>query len=221
MNETKSLARGLGMGALLLVGLVARPSQARLIDLHAGVRAGGMTGWGTTANTPDFFDRRKGFGPGFDLGVKLLIFDLSANFLQIIDSHGRAGTLEQVLFGINIDVPVGNDKFQQGIEKGKSRNIIRPLLNFGLATGTPEPVVLPIDNAQLSDKGIVSYFGCGYEHFLNEFLGVGAQVDYGYHYFVGGGKSTTAAQMMLAANQTHSSGYQLDAFGTLTFHLGY
>jgi hypothetical protein len=215
MNRTESVARGLGVGALLLVALAARPSEARLIDLHAGARVGGMTGWGTTANTPDFFERRRGFGPGFEVGVKLLVFDLSASFLQVIDGNGRAGTLEQLVFGLNIDVPVGNDKFQRGVEKGKSRNIIRPLLNFGVATGTPEPIQAPLNNAQISDKGFVSYMGVSYEHFLNEFIGVGAQADYGYHYFVGGGKT------MMAANATHSSGYQLDAFGTLTFHLGY
>jgi hypothetical protein len=215
MNRTESVARVLGVGALLLVALAARPSEARLIDLHAGVRVGGMTGWGTTANTPDFFERRRGFGPGFEVGVKLLVFDLSASFLQVIDGSGRAGTLEQLVFGLNIDVPVGNDRFHQGVEKGKSRNIIRPLLNFGVATGTPEPIQAPLNNAQISDKGFVSYMGVSYEHFLNEFIGVGAQADYGYHYFVGGGKTMTAV------NATHSSGYQLDAFGTLTFHLGY
>jgi hypothetical protein len=213
MNRTRSLA--LGFVALLGIALAARPAQARLIDLYAGVRAGGMTGWGTTSNTPDFFERRRGFGPGVNLGVKLLVFDLSANFTQFFDGNGRSGTLTQLLFGLNIDVPVGNDKFQEGVERGKSRNIIRPILNFGVAAGTPEPVRPPLDNAQISDKGFVSYMAVGYEHFLNEFIGVGAQVDYGYHYFVGGGKS------MLAANQSHSSGYQLDAFGTLTFHLGY
>jgi hypothetical protein len=210
-----ALALGLAMGAAVL--LAAPRVEARLIDLHAGVIGGGITGWGDTTNTPDFFDRRKGPGLGVSLGVKLLVFDLSTSFLQIFDGNGRAGTLTQLLFGVNIDVPVGNDKFHKGIERGKSRNIIRPVVNIGAAAGTPEPVKPPLDNAQISAKGLVSNIGAGYEHFINEFLGVGAEVDYGYHYFIDGGKSV----MLAAPNQTHSSGYQLAGFATFTFHLGY
>jgi len=197
------------------VALWTPAAEARLIDLHAGLTGGGITGWGSTSGTPDFFDRRKGGGLGAELGVKLLVFDLSATFFQYLDGGGRAGTLEQLLFGVNIDVPVGNDKFQEGVERGKSRNIIRPLANIGIATGTPEPVQLPLDNAQISSKGIVSYWGVGYEHFLNEFMGFGGELEGGYHYFIDGGRS------MLAANQTHSSGYQLAGFAKFTFHLGY
>jgi hypothetical protein len=206
-------AFALAVGAF--VSLAAPAAQARIIDLHAGVVGGGVTGWGDTTNTPDFFDRRKGPGLGVAVGAKLLVFDLSATFFQLFDGNGRAGTLTQLLLGVNIDVPVGNDKFQEGVERGKSRNIIRPMANIGVAAGTPEPVHPPLDNAQISSKGIVSYWGAGYEHFLNEFVGVGGEVDFGYHYFIDGGQS------MMAANQTHSSGYQLAGFATFTFHLGY
>ena len=118
---------------------------------------------------------------------------------------------------MNFDVPVGNQLFRDGIEKGKSRNVLRPILNLGVAVGTPEPVKPPLDNAQISDKGLVSYMGLQYEHFLNEFMGVGAEADFGYHYFIGGEKST----LMMSSLQAHSSGYQLAGFATLTFHLGY
>ena len=214
MNRPR-LAVSLALTGFVVASLAARPAEARLIDLRAGAIGGGVTGWGQTTNTPDFFDRRKGPGLGVEVGVKLLVFDLSANFFQVFDSNGRAGTLWQLLFGVNIDVPVGNDRFRNGFERGKSRNIIRPIANIGLAAGTPQPVHPPLDNAQISSKGVVSYVGVGYEHFLNEFFGVGAEADFGYHYFIDGGKST------LVANQTHSAGYQLAGFATFTFHLGY
>jgi hypothetical protein len=207
----------LALAAFGGASLRARPAEARLIDLHAGAIAGGITGWGTTTDTPDFFQRRKGPGVGAEVGVKLLIFDLSANFVQIFDGNGRGGTLSQLLLGVNIDVPVGNQKFQEGVERGKSKNIIRPIANVGGAIGSPEPVHLPVDNAQISSKGIVSYWGVGYEHFINEFMGVGAVANFGYHYFIGGGKSEDPT----VQNQGHSSGYQLTGFATLTFHLGY
>jgi hypothetical protein len=221
MKKTKvARARcGLALGAAAFAGLAfaARPAEARLIDLHGGLIAGGVTGWGQTANTPDFFKRRQGPGLGVEAGVKLLVFELSANFFQVFDGDGRAGTLTQLLFGVNIDVPVGNQRFREGVQRGKSRNILRPIANIGVAAGTPEPVHLPEDNAQISAKGLVSYLGVGYEHFLNEFVGVGAEVNYGYHYFVDGGKS----ELTSVPNATHSAGYQLTGFATLTFHLGY
>ena len=40
-----------------------RAAEARVIDLRLGGNAGGMFGWGTTPNTPDFF--RQAAGPGF------------------------------------------------------------------------------------------------------------------------------------------------------------
>jgi hypothetical protein len=215
--SSSSLALTLAAFVCVGLSLAARPAQARLIDLRAGVIGGGLTGWGQTANTPDFFKRRQGPGAGVEVGVKLLVFDVSASFLQLFNGSGTAGTLTQLLAGVNIDVPVGNDKFQEGVERGKSRNVIRPIANLGFAVGTPEPVKPPLDNAQISAKGFVSYMGLGYEHFLNEFFGVGAQANFGYHYFIDGGMS----EMTAVPNQTHSAGYQLSGFATFTFHLGY
>ena len=40
-------------------------------------------------------------------GSKLLVFDFSVNFLQIVDGDGLSGTLIQGLFGTEIDIPVG------------------------------------------------------------------------------------------------------------------
>jgi hypothetical protein len=208
MNK-HTLVRGLGLLTVLAKGLAARPAEARLIDLHAGGYGAGLTGWGTTGNTPDFFERRRGGGFGAAVGVKLLIFDVSANFTQLLDGNGRAGTLTQVLAGVNIDIPVGNQLFQSGIEKGKSRNLLRPIANIGVAIGTPEPVKPPVDLSQISHRGFVGYTGLNFEHFLNEFIGVGAEVDFGYHYFIG------------SSTSIHSAGYQLAGFGALTFHLGY
>jgi hypothetical protein len=217
MNKVhhRSLALALAAATLGLTAVASRPAEARLIDLRAGVDGGGFTGWGNTANTPDFFERRKGLGLGVDVGVKLLIFDVSANFFQVIDGNGRQATLTQILAGVNIDVPVGHDKFQTGIDRGHNKNILHPLAEIGFAAGTPEPVKPPLDNAQISDKGLVTYVGLGYEHFLTGVIAVGAEADYGYHYFTGGGKS------MMAGSQLYSQGTQLAGYATLTFHLGY
>jgi hypothetical protein len=194
---------------LLAALAAASPAQARWVDLYAGARAGGITGGGSGgAGQPDFFERSQGPGLGFEVGAKLLIFDVAANFMQLFGSNGSAGTLTQILAGIEIDIPVGRAK----LHDGRTRAVFRPGLVGGVAFGTPKPVSPPLSNAQVSDKGLVSEIKLGYEYFLNPFVGVGFEGDLGYHYLLWG-QSVNSSQ--------NSSGYQLAGVGTLTFHLGY
>jgi hypothetical protein len=184
-------------------------ADARIFDLRAGLRAGGIDGWGDSSTTPDFFNHTAGPAAGFDLGARLLIFDLAVNFLQVFDGNGRAGTLTQFLGGIVIDVPVGEAKFRNG----KSQNYFRPGLVGGFGIGTAGPVHPPLNAAQVSDKGLVTQLELGYEHFLGPFLGVGLEGDLGWHYFLGG--------QVINSSQDHSAGPHVAALGTLTFHLGF
>jgi len=189
----------------------ARPAQARLIDLYAGATAGGFGGWGSTPGTPDFFDKTHGPAVGFDLGLKLLVFDLSANFLQTFNGKGTAGTLIQFLLGTEVDVPLGQTKIAEGL----SQQVLKPEIAGGFGFGTPGPVNPPLTDSQISAKGIVANATLGYEFFLNPFIGLGASGTFGYHYFFGG-------DVINSSNvQDHSSGYQLIGLGTVTFHLGY
>jgi hypothetical protein len=197
--------------ALAVAGTLAaaQPADARLIDLYAGATAGGVGGWGTTPNTPDFFDSTRGPGFGFDLGMKLLVFDLSANFLQVVDGSGLSGTLIQFLLGIEVDIPLGDAKLPDGLP----RDVLRPEVAGGLGFGTPGPVNPPLTDSQVSAKGIVANGSVGYEHYLNPFMAVGGQVTFGYHYFFGGDEVNGAS--------SHSAGYHVIGLGTFTFHLGY
>jgi hypothetical protein len=202
----------LALGVVVLLGalvLAPRPAAARLVDLHVGGRLGAMTGWGSSTGTPDFFAHTRGAGIGFEAGLKLLIIDLSVTFTQFADSDGTVGTLTQFLLGTNFDIPAGGAKF----EDGQPRAIFRPGIQGGFGFGTAGPVDIPLNNAQVSDKGFVSYLNFAYEYFLNPFIGVGGQAQFGYHYFLGG--------QVVNESDDHSSGFQLAAFGTLTFHLGY
>jgi hypothetical protein len=197
------------LASVVALSLSDRRAEARLLDLHAGLRGGGMTGWGATANTPDFFNNTRGPGLGFEVGARLLVFDLSANHFQVFDSSGRVGTLTQLLLGFEYDIPVGDTK----LSNGSSQNVITPGLVGGFGFGTPGPVKPPLDDAQISDKGLVSHFKLAYEHFLNSYLAVGLEGDIGYHYFLGG--------KVVTNSQDHSSGYHLIGLGTFTFHLGW
>ena len=197
------------LGAVVFAAVaVPAAAQARVVDLHLGGNAGGMYGWGTTSNTPDFFHQAAGPGFGFEAGLKLLIFDVSVNFLQIVKDGGLDGTLIQFLIGTDVDLPAGSTK----LPNGQSVNVVHIVAQAGGALGTGAPVSLPITNDQLADKGFVSRFGIGYEYYLNDFMAVGAQGFFGYHYFLGGEAINNSA--------AHSSGYHLMALANFTFHFG-
>jgi hypothetical protein len=195
----------LAAGVLAAVVLGAPAAEARFIDLHAQANGGGIAGWGSSS-TPDFFDHTRGAALGAEVGLKLLIFDLSAGFTQVFDGSGTSGTLSQVVFAVDIDVPVGDAK----LPNGQSVNIIHPSLGTGFAFGTNGPVNPPLDASQISDKGIVVPLKVGYEYFLNPFMSVGAEGMFGYHYFFIG-----------SSLNEHSSGFHFAGYGVLKFHLGY
>jgi hypothetical protein len=207
---TSRASRVLLVGVALAATLaVARPAEARFIDLYAGATAGGVGGWGTTPNTPDFFDTTRGPGVGFDLGMKLTVVDLNANFLQVFNGSGASGTLIQLLLGIAIDIPLGDAK----LPDGQSKSVLEPKVAGGLGFGTPGPVSPPLTDSQVSAKGIVANGSVGYEYYLNPFMAVGGQATFGYHYFFGGD--------VVNSSENHSSGYHVIGLGTFTFHLGY
>jgi hypothetical protein len=208
----KQLARWIVAPSLLAAALLLapRPAEARILDLHVGGRVGGLTGWGTNnATTPDFFEHTRGFGVGFEAGLKLLVVDLSLTFTQVADGGGTVGTLTQFLLGTSFDIPAGSLRF----ENGQPRSFVRPAIQGGFGFGTAGPVDPPLDNKQVSDKGFVSYATVAYEFFLNPFIGVGAQGQFGWHYFLGG--------QVANDSKAHSTGYHLAGYATLTFHLGY
>lgn len=196
-------------GLLLAAALAARPAQARLVDLYAGATAGGVTGWGTTPNTSDFFDVTRGPGIGFDLGVKLLFIDVSANFLQVLNGSGTAGTFIQLLLGGEVDVPLGPVR----LADGQPQNVLKPKLAAGFAFGTPAPVSGPLTDEQISAKGVVGDAILGYEYFIDPFVAVGAEATFGWHYLFGGD--------VVNSSHGYSTGYHVIGVGTVTFHLGH
>ena len=129
--------------------------------------------------------------------------------MQIINGDGLGATLIQGMFGVEVDIPAGHMK----LENGQSAQVVHTGAAAGFVLGTNAPAMLPVTNDQLADKGFSSRLRVAYEFFLNPFMGVGAQADFGYHYLLGG----EAVNM----TQDHSSGYHVIGLATFTFHLGF
>ena len=201
--------RGAIAGAVLLAALaMPAAAEARLIDLRLGANAGGMFGWGTTPNTHDMYRHAAGPGIGVEGGLKLLIFDASVGVFQIL-KEGMSATLITGLVGVDVDLPAGNTK----LPNGESVHVIHTGAAAGVVLGTNDIAMPPVMNDQLAGKGFTSRYRLAYEYFLNPFMGVGGEVQFGYHYLVG-------ASGTVNNSADHSSGYHIMALGSFIFHLG-
>lgn len=192
---------------LAVVVTTARPREARadgrFIDVHGGLLAGGLTGGGSAGNA-DFFHQISGPGMGAEVGVRLLILDLSFRFLQTFDSGGRGGTISYIpMLGPSIEISVARHL------------VLRPALAAGFGFGTPGPAHAPLSADQISAKGLLVLGKLGVERFIGPVFGLSVHAEGGYHYFIGGSgliNGTSASD--------HSSGWQMGLFGSAVVHLG-
>jgi hypothetical protein len=196
---------------VLLAGATARSAraQAKLFDVHGAILAGGMTGRGAAT---DLFQQTEGAAFAAELGVRVLVMDFSMRFQQMVNSGGSGGTLLSAMLGPSLEIPVkrgGRDA--QGKQK-PPEVVIRPGLAAGLVFGTLLPVKAPLSNDQLAGKGLLTMARFGVERMFGPILGVGAEVEGGYHYLLGASGA--------ANGNDYSSGWQLGGFATLAFHLG-
>lgn len=205
----------LGAAAVaLLVGLAATPAFARgkLIDLHGSVLAGGMTGRGSDSTTPDLFHQTEGAGFGLELGARLLVLDFSMRFLQMVNTGGSGGTMLTALLGPSIEIPITGGGIDSNGKQRPPELVIRPGVAGGLCFGTLGPVDPPLTNDQLAGKGLLLMGRFAVERMFGPILGVGAELQGGYHYLVGASG--------VANGKDTSSGWQVGLFGTVSFHLG-
>jgi len=202
-------------GALAGTPAVAR-AEARFVDLHGGLVFGGITGGGNGGpTTPDFFSgTRAGFGA--EIGLRLLVIDLSIRFVQMLGSNGREGTLSTIMLGPMFEIPVLGGEVDTAGHRRPVKLVLRPGATAGLGFGTPAPVNPPLSADQISGKGFLANARFGAEYFVQPWFGLEAHVEGGYHYFIGG-----EGVLNGAAVQDHSSGGQFGLFGGAVLHLGY
>jgi hypothetical protein len=206
---------------VLTAGLVASaPSAARadgrFIDVHGAVLAGGIVGGGTASGAPDFFEQTRGPGIGAEVGVRLLILDLSVRFLQVIGANGREGTLSYIpMLGPSIEIPlIGGGTDVEG-RRRLPKLVLRPGLAAGFGFGTPRPAHAPLSADQISAKGLLVIGRVGVERFFGPVVGLAVHVEGGYHYFLGGAGVINGSSV-----SDHSEGWQLGLFGSVVVHLG-
>ncbi len=158
--------------------LAARAAEARAHRPPRRARtAGGMAGWGTTPNTPDFFEhtrgRRRRVRPRVQAPDLRFLRQLHADLRT---ARERRGTLTQFLLGTEIDIP---RRRRPSCPNGQSRNVLAARASAP-ASGSARPGRStrrsPTD--QISRQGDRRRrSSVGYEYFFNPFIAVGAQGD--------------------------------------------
>lgn len=200
------MKRTFGTAALAIALLGAPSARAEVLELYGSVRAGAIGGTGLNTlemRSTDFFDATRGAAFGVEVGAEILFIDLFANFTQVVDGGGALGTLTQILAGLDIEASLDGGK--------KPRTFGRMGVAAGFALGTPAPVDPPLDEAQISDKGVVAQVTFALDYRLTSVLSIGAQLDGGYHYFFAGGAQ--------AANDSTNQSKGLHVMAFLTFGL--
>ena len=213
--RTRALLSVAVAGALAVAPVVVR-AEGRFVDLHGGLVLGGIVGGGNGGpSTPDFFSGGRG-GFGAEIGLRLLVMDLSIRFVQMLGSNGREGTLSTIMLGPMFEIPVLGGDLDTASHRRPVKLVLRPGVTAGLGFGTPAPVNPPLSADQISGKGFLANAVFGAEYFVQPWFGLEAHVEGGYHYFVGG-----EGVLNGAAVQDHSSGGQVGLFGGAILHLGY
>lgn len=193
-------------------GAARAQAGGKLIDLHGSVLVGGMTGRGTNSAVPDIFRQSQGAGFGLELGARLLILDVSIRFLQMLGPNGYGGTMLTGLVGPMMEIPIVSGGTDADGKARPPKVVIRPGLAAGVAFGTLVPVDPPLNDAQLASKGLLAVGRFGVERMFGRFLGLGGELQGGYHYMFGASNAVNGSD--------HSQGWQGSLFATASFHLG-
>jgi hypothetical protein len=196
---------------LPLVALLcaASPARAALFELHASLRAGAMTGKGVGGELKDddFFARAAGATYGAVVGIEILWIDLYVEHDQFTDFSEVQGTWTQFMIGPHFAFPLEEAK------PGKTSKTYADLaLSAGFGVGTGQQVDPPLDNGEISDKGVMLELRIGIEHRFNRVVGIGLAIPIAWSYMF---KNDVVNDV-----ENHYQSFHVMALGTLNFRLG-
>lgn len=149
--------------SVIAAALCAAPAAASadLLSLYGQVHAGGSTGKGLGGDLEDqaFHDQASGPTYGMKVGAEIALIDV---WLQH-DRYTNDGTWTQLMTGLDMELDISSAYLEIGT-------------GVGLAVGTGQQVEPPLDNGEISDKGIIVEGRAGLGYRFAPFLSVGATV---------------------------------------------
>lgn len=184
----------LAIAASMLSLAAATPAAADVLSVRAELHAGGAGGAGLAGGAKDhaFAEGARGASYGALVGAELLFVNAWVDHHQFNDG-GLIGTWTRFMAGFDVNVDLGKPLRPAGTKAGAKAGRAKGYLELGLATGfglgTGQQVELPLDNAQLTDKGFLveGRVGAGYN--LNRVMAIGftLPIEYGYLFKSGTG----------------------------------
>lgn len=171
---------------LIVIGALAGDARADILSLrvegHLGGGGGASVGQSAVAEEQvGFFDAERARGPawGFLVGVEALFVDVWVDHHEYVASGELRGTWTQFMAGIDLDHELrktATEEQKKRGEEGKQTGYVEVGLGFGFGVGTGQQPELPLDNAQVSDKGFVVEAKLGAGFVLGGVVGVGVSV---------------------------------------------
>lgn len=203
------MTRSAGLGLAALLVLAAPPAEAALLELHASLRAGGQTGKGIggAQKDEDFFANASGGVFGAVVGLEILWIDLYVEHDQITDFSDITGTWTQFMVGPHFAFPLEEAK-----PGGRAKTYADLALSVGFGVGTGQQVEPPLDNGEISDKGVMVELRVGVEHRFNRVVGVGLSVPFGWGYMF--------KNDVVNDTENHYQTFHAMALATVSFRLG-
>jgi len=158
---------------------MAPQARADILSFNASAHSGVSVGQGLVGERQDDAFHQQATGPmyGVDVGVEVMFVDVWISHDQFLDG-GVSGTWTQFMLGLDLEVDVGDNKGvdynDAGDETGGYQAWTVELgMGFGYAVGTGQQVDPPLDNSQLTDKGLVLEGRVGIAYNLTQLLNIG------------------------------------------------
>lgn len=175
---------------------IASPAAADVFSLRAELHGGGGGGVGVAGGAKDhaFSTGARGGVYGALVGAEVLFIDAWVDHHQFNDGS-LIGTWTQFMAGADVDIDLGTPTPLPGAKPGRvgrPKGYAEVGLGVGFGLGTGQQVMLPLDNAQVTDKAFLveARFGAGYN--LGPVLSIGFSVPVSYGYMFKSGPGVVA-----------------------------
>lgn len=154
------------LALLGLIGTAAPSAQAGPLELRAELHVGASTGTGVTGGLKenDFFSKANGGMWGVLVGLQVLFLDVWVEHDQFTDFKELRGTWSELGVGTNFGIGL-TDNLSLTLGGG-----------VAVGVGTGQQVEPPLDNGEVSDKGILLKAVPGLEYQFGRFFAIGASV---------------------------------------------
>jgi hypothetical protein len=203
--------------ALLALTALAAPAAARadVASLRAELHGGAFGGVGLGGEQKDdgFAATAPPAAYGALLGVELLFIDAFVAHHQFTDGDDLS-TWTQLGVGFDVDIELGAPPQLQGQEPKPGKGYLELGLYAGVGVGTGQQVDPPLDNSQITDKGVTAELRVGAGWRLGRFARLGLTVPVTTGYFIKSGNGATANDL-----DTHYQALSAAALVTLRFDL--